>query len=54
MKRLSSARDVDAIINYAGSSTNQEMQACYKHSVREIPTKEQQQMSVQTKLDSFF
>jgi hypothetical protein len=55
MKHLNSARDdVDVIISYAGSSTNPELQACYKHSVREIPTKKRQQMSVPTKLDSFF
>ena len=52
-KHLSSAKDdVHAIINYVGSSTNQELQACYEHSVREIPTKEQKQMSVQTKVSA--
>jgi hypothetical protein len=39
-----------------GSSTYQELQAHCEHlkTVREIEIKEQQQMSVQTKLDSFF
>jgi hypothetical protein len=45
---------IDATINYSGSSTNRELQACYKHCVREIPTEEQQHNSVQGNLDSFF
>lgn len=50
-KCLSSARDgTDAVIN-VGSSTNQELQEYYKHLVREIPTKEKQQRSVQTNLE---
>jgi len=54
---LSSIRDsIDAVINYVGSSTNQKLQAYYKHlrTVREILIKEQEQRSVQTKLESFF
>jgi hypothetical protein len=54
---LSSTRDgTDAVINYVGSSTNQESQAYYKHprTVRVILIKEQQQRSVHTVLDSFF
>ena len=50
-KHLNSARDdIDAITNYAGSSTNRELRACFKHSVRQITTKEAHQMSVQNKL----
>jgi hypothetical protein len=54
---LSSAGDgIDAVINYAGSSTNKKLQAYYKHlrTVREILIKEQQQRSVHTVTDSFF
>jgi hypothetical protein len=56
-KLLSSARNgIDAVINYVYSSTNQKLQQYYEHprTVREILIKEQQQRSVQTKLDSFF
>jgi transposase len=56
-KLLSSARDgIDAVISYVLLSTNQKLQECYEHlrTVREILIKEQQQMSVQAKLDSFF
>jgi hypothetical protein len=57
-KLLSSARDgTDAGINYVDTSTNQILQQYYEHprTVREILIKEQQQQrSVQTKLDSFF
>jgi hypothetical protein len=56
-KFLSSTRDgTDAVINYVGSSTNQKLQAYYKHlrTMREIPIKEKQQRSVHTVLDSFF
>jgi transposase len=55
-KLLSSARDgIDAVISYVDSSTNKKLQECYKHlrTVREILIEEQQQMSVQTKRDSF-
>jgi hypothetical protein len=55
-KLRSSATDAsDAIINYVGSSTNREFQAYYEHqrAVRAILIKEQQQRSLQTKLDSF-
>jgi len=47
---------VVAVINYVVSSTNRELQSCYKHlrTVREILIKEQQQRSVQTELNSFF
>jgi hypothetical protein len=43
-------------MNYVDSSTNPKLQEYYEHlrTVREILTKEQQQRSVQTKLDSFF
>jgi hypothetical protein len=53
-KLTSSARDgIDAVINYVDFSTNQKLQECYEHprTVREILIKEQQQRSVQTKLD---
>jgi hypothetical protein len=56
-KLLSSARDgTDAVINYVDSSTNQKLQEYYEHlrTVREVLIKEQQQRSVQKKLDSFF
>jgi hypothetical protein len=56
-KLLSSARDgIDAVINYVDSSTNKKLREYYEHlrTVREILIKEQQQRSVQTKLDSFF
>jgi hypothetical protein len=56
-KLLSSTRgSSDAVINYVDSSTNQNLQEYYEHlrTVREILIKEQQQRSVQTKLDSFF
>jgi hypothetical protein len=52
-KLLSSERDnIDAIINYVDSSTNEKWQEYYEHlrTVREILIKEQQQRSVQTKL----
>jgi uncharacterized HAD superfamily protein len=53
-KCLSSAGDgTDAVINNVGSSTNQELQQYYIHFVREIATKEKQQKSVQTNIDSF-
>jgi hypothetical protein len=56
-KFLRSARDgSDAVINYVDSSTNQKTQEHYEYlrTLREILIKEQQQRSVQTKLDSFF
>jgi hypothetical protein len=56
-KLLSSARDgIDAVINYADSSTNKKLQEYYEclRTVREILIKERQQRSVQTKLDTFF
>jgi hypothetical protein len=56
-KLLSSARDgIGAVINYVDSSTDHRLQECYEHlrTVREILIKEQQQRSVQVKLDSFF
>jgi hypothetical protein len=56
-KLLSSARDgIDAVINYVDSSTNKIFQEYYEHlrTVRGILIKEQQQRSVQTKLNSFF
>jgi hypothetical protein len=56
-KRFSPARDgIVAVINYVDSSTNKKFQEYYEHlrTVREILIKEQQQRSVQTKLDSFF
>lgn len=56
-KLLSSAKDgIDAVINYVLSSTNQKLWEYYEHvrTVREILIKEQQQMSLQTKLGSFF
>jgi Trp operon repressor len=52
-----SARDgIDAVINYVGSSTSQQLQEYYEHlrTVRQILTKEQQQRYVHTKLDSSF
>jgi hypothetical protein len=55
-KLLSSAKDgIDAVMNYL-DSTNKKLQKYYGHlrTVREILIKEQQQRSVQTKLDSFF
>jgi hypothetical protein len=54
---LSSARDgTDAVFNCVHSSTNQKLQEYYEHlrTVREVLIKEQQQRSVQTKLNSFF
>jgi hypothetical protein len=44
------------VINYVESSTNKKLQEYFEHirTVREILIKEQQQRSVQTKLDSFF
>jgi hypothetical protein len=47
---------VIAVIDYVVSATNQELHACYEHLriVREIHIKEQQQRSVQTKLNSLF
>jgi len=56
-EHLSCATDgIDAEINYVGSSTNQELQACYEQvrTVRYFLTKKQQPRSVQTKLDSIF
>jgi hypothetical protein len=56
-KLLSSGRDgTDALIYYVDSSTNQKLQELNEHlrTVREILIKEQQQRSLQTKLDSFF
>jgi hypothetical protein len=56
-KLLSSARHgIDAAINYVDSSTNKKLQEYYEdlRTVREILIKEEQQRSVQTKLDSFF
>jgi hypothetical protein len=43
-------------INYVDPSTNKKLQECYEHlrTVREILINEQQQRSVQTKLDRFF
>jgi N-glycosylase/DNA lyase len=43
-------------INYEDSTTNKILQDYYEHlrTVRKILIKEQQQRSVQTKLDSFF
>jgi hypothetical protein len=55
-KIFSSTRDgIDAVTNYVDSSTNKKLQH-YEHlrTVREILIKEQQQRSVQTKLNSFF
>jgi hypothetical protein len=54
-KLLSSARDgIDAVINYVDSSTNQQLQEYYEHlrTVRDIRIKEQQQRSVEAKLDT--
>jgi hypothetical protein len=44
------------VINYVDSSTNKKLQDYYERlrSVREILIKEQEQRSVQKKLDSFF
>jgi hypothetical protein len=56
-KLLSFARDsTDAVINYVDSSTNKKLQEYYEHlrTMTEILIKEQQQRSVQTKLDTFF
>jgi hypothetical protein len=53
-KLLSFARDgIDAVISFVDSSTNQKLQEYYEHlrTVREILIKEQQQRSVQTKLN---
>jgi hypothetical protein len=55
-KLLNSARDgIDAVFNYVDSSTNQKLQEYYEHlrTVMEILIKEQQQRSVQTKLDCY-
>jgi hypothetical protein len=55
-KLLSSTGDgTDAVFNYVDSSANQKLQEYYEHlrSLREILIKEQQQRSVQTKLNSF-
>jgi hypothetical protein len=43
-------------INFVDSSTNQKLQKYYEHlrTVREIIINEQQQRSVQKKLDNFF
>jgi len=53
---LSSVRHgIDAVINYAGPSTNRKLLAYYERlDLREILIKERQQRSVQTKLESFF
>jgi hypothetical protein len=55
-KLLSSAiSGIDAVITYVDSSTDKKLQEYYEHlrTVREILIEEQQQMSVQTKCDSF-
>jgi vacuolar-type H+-ATPase subunit I/STV1 len=55
--KLSSATDdIDTVMNYVSSSTNQELQTHCEHlnTVKEITFKEQQQRSVQTKMHSFF
>jgi transposase len=55
-KLLSSAiSGIDAVISYVDSSTDKKLQECYEHlrTVREILIEEQQQMSVQTKCNSF-
>jgi cobalamin biosynthesis protein CbiD len=56
-KLLSSGRDgTDAVTNYVDSSINKKLHEYCEHlrTVREILSTEQQQRSVQTKLDSFF
>jgi hypothetical protein len=55
-KKLFSSASTDAVINYVSFSTNKKLMEYYEHlrTVREILIKEQQQRSVQTKLDSFF
>jgi hypothetical protein len=56
-KLLSSAKDgINAVINYVLSSINQKLWAYCKHmrTVREILIEEQPQMSLQTKLGSFY
>ena len=56
-KLLSSTRNGnDAVINFVGSSTNQELQVYYTHlsTVSEILIKEQHQRSVHQNFDNFF
>jgi hypothetical protein len=57
MKLLRSTRNCnDAVINFVGSSTNQELQAYYEHltTVSEILIREQHQRSIHQNLDNFF
>lgn len=54
--RNSAIDGISAVMNYVVSLTNQELQVYFEHlrTVRDIFVKEQQQRSVQAKLDSFF